>query len=134
MHVQTSTASSRSLAREKPWGAVLAMSLCAFVLVSAEFMPVSLLTPLASGLGVTEGQAGRAIAASGLFAVLTSLSISSLAGNFNRKSVLVALTALMVASAAMVAFAPNFGVLLAGRAFLGVAIGGCWSMSTAVLM
>lgn len=29
------------------WGSVLAMSLCAMALVGSEFMPVSLLTPIA---------------------------------------------------------------------------------------
>lgn len=36
------------------WSAVLAMSLCVFALVASEFMPVSLLTPMASDLMVTE--------------------------------------------------------------------------------
>jgi predicted MFS family arabinose efflux permease len=36
-------------------------------------MPVSLLTPLAADLGVTEGLAGQGIAISGALAVLTSL-------------------------------------------------------------
>ncbi|WLG93417.1 hypothetical protein [Pseudomonas cucumis] len=34
----------------KSWGAVFAMSLAAFVLVASEFMPVSLLTPIAADL------------------------------------------------------------------------------------
>ncbi|CAB3966876.1 transcriptional regulator [Burkholderia cenocepacia] len=37
------------------WGAVLAMSLGAFALVASEFMPVSLLTPIAGDLHVSEG-------------------------------------------------------------------------------
>ncbi len=47
------------------WGAVLAMSLCAFALVASEFLPVSLLTPIAADLSLTEGQAGQAISISG---------------------------------------------------------------------
>jgi hypothetical protein len=35
------------------------MTLCVFVLIASEFMPVSLLTPLAADLGVTEGLAGQ---------------------------------------------------------------------------
>lgn len=35
------------------------MTLCVFVLIASEFMPVSLLTPIARDLGVTEGGAGR---------------------------------------------------------------------------
>jgi len=61
------------------WGAVFAMSLAAFVLVASEFMPVSLLTPIAADLHLTEGQAGQGIAMSGLFALITSLLIASVA-------------------------------------------------------
>lgn len=50
----------------RSWGAVFAMSLAAFVLVASEFMPVSLLTPIASDLHITEGQAGQGISVSGL--------------------------------------------------------------------
>jgi predicted MFS family arabinose efflux permease len=110
------------------------MSLCAFALVSSEFMPVSLLTPIANELALSEGQAGQAISISGIFAVLTSLFISSLLGAVDRKKVLLVLTAMMVASGAIVAFAPDYTTLMIGRAILGIAIGGCWSMSTAVMM
>lgn len=75
------------------WGAVLAMSLGAFALVASEFMPVSLLTPIAADLHITEGQAGQAISVSGAFAVLTSLFISALAKGINRKTLLLALIA-----------------------------------------
>ena len=60
------------------WGAVLSMALCVAVLIASEFMPVSLLTPIAADLGISEGRAGQAISVSGLFAVVTSLSIAGL--------------------------------------------------------
>jgi hypothetical protein len=71
------------------------MTLCVFVLIASEFMPVSLLTPLARDLGVTEGLAGQGIAISGALAVLTSLFLSRLAGNINRKHLLLGMTLLM---------------------------------------
>lgn len=37
------------------------MTLCVFVLIASEFMPVSLLTPITRDLGVTEGLAGRGL-------------------------------------------------------------------------
>ncbi|MBS7671867.1 MFS transporter, partial [Vibrio cholerae] len=67
------------------WGAVLAMSLAAFALVASEFMPVSLLTPLAADLQITEGQAGQGISVSGVFALLTSLVIAAVAARMDRK-------------------------------------------------
>ncbi|HEY5721765.1 MAG TPA: MFS transporter [Allosphingosinicella sp.] len=116
------------------WPAVFALTLCVSTLIASEFMPVSLLTPIASGLQVSEGQAGQAIAASGIFAVITSLLIASASRNLDRRVLLLGLTALMIASGAVVALAPNYMVFLAGRALLGVVIGGFWSMSTATVM
>ncbi|MGC3692936.1 hypothetical protein ACPTG6_14930, partial [Enterococcus faecalis] len=74
------------------------MSLAAFALVASEFMPVSLLTPLASDLHISEGQAGQGISVSGLFALLTSLIIAAVAAKVERKRLLLALTALMIVS------------------------------------
>src|SRR3954463_650092 len=116
------------------WGAVLALTLCVSTLIASEFMPVSLLTPIASDLQMTEGQAGQAIAVSGLFAVLTSLAISSVTRGIDRRSLLLGLTSLMIVSGLMVALAPNALVFMVGRALIGVVIGGFWSMSAATVM
>lgn len=70
------------------WAAVFALATGAFALVASEFLPVSLLTPIADDLAVSGGLAGQGIAASGVFAVATSLTIGSLAGRFDRKWVL----------------------------------------------
>lgn len=113
------------------WSGVLAMTLCVFVLIASEFMPVSLLTPIAGDLGVTEGLAGQGIAISGALAVLTSLSISRLAGARDRKYLLLALTALMAVSGMMIALASSYPVYMLGRALIGIVIGGFWSMSAA---
>ncbi|EPM85102.1 major facilitator family transporter, partial [Pseudomonas syringae pv. actinidiae ICMP 18804] len=37
------------------WGAVFSMALCVVVLIASEFMPVSLLTPIAQDLGISQG-------------------------------------------------------------------------------
>ncbi len=113
------------------WGGIFAMTLCVFVLIASEFMPVSLLPPLARDLGVTEGLAGQGIAISGALAVLTSLFLSRLAGNMNRKHLLLGMTLLMALSGMIIAFAPNYLVYMTGRALIGIAIGGFWSMSAA---
>ena len=118
----------------KSWGAVFAMSLAAFVLVASEFMPVSLLTPIAADLHITEGQAGQGISVSGLFALFTSLLIASVATRIERKPLLLSLTLLMILSGTVVAFAPNYWVFMIGRALIGVAIGGFWSLSAATAM
>jgi len=120
--------------RPARWGAVYAMALCSFVLIASEFMPVSLLSPIAQTLNLSEGKAGQAIAISGLFAVITSLSLSAVLGRMDRRIVLLVLTSMLVLSGAIVAFAPTYLVFMAGRGLLGVAIGGFWSMSAAIAM
>ena len=134
MHPTVTTSASLHQQGAASWGAVLAMSLGAFALVASEFMPVSLLTPIAADLHITEGQAGQAIAISGAFALLTSLFISTVAGRLDRKVLLLSLTLLMMASGTVVALAPNYLVFMVGRALIGVAIGGFWSMSAATAM
>jgi predicted MFS family arabinose efflux permease len=129
--IETVTRQSRS---RGGWGAVLALTLCVSTLIASEFMPVSILTPIAADLHVSEGMAGQAISISGLFAVLTSLSLSWLTAGIDRRAVLLGLTALMLVSGLLVAFAPGFAVLMTGRALLGIAVGGFWSLSTATVM
>jgi len=116
------------------WPAVFALTLCVSTLIASEFMPISLLTPVASSLQVSQGQAGQGIAISGIFAVMTSLFIASASKGLDRRALLLGLTAMMIASGAVVAFAPNYLIFMAGRALLGVVIGGFWSMSTATVM
>ncbi|MGN7199880.1 MFS transporter [Arthrobacter sp. SAFR-044] len=135
------TTVTRTSAPQKPeaqhhahWGGVFAMSLCVFALIASEFMPVSLLTPMAAELRVSEGMVGQGIAISGLFAVITSLSVSTLAGSLNRKTLLLGLTTVMAVSGALVALAPGYLLFMVGRALIGVVIGGFWSMSAATAM
>lgn len=116
------------------WSGIFAMTLCVFVLIASEFMPVSLLTPIATELNVTEGLAGQGIAISGAFAVITSLMISRLAGEMNRKTLLLVLTAIMAVSGAIVALAQSYTIYMLGRALIGLVIGGFWSMSAAMAM
>jgi predicted MFS family arabinose efflux permease len=116
------------------WSAVGSLAMCVAMLISSEFMPVSLLTPIADDLGATQGMAGQAISVSGLFAVVTSLFISVIAGRLDRRYVLMGLTALMLGSLVLIALAPSFSVLMLARALLGIAIGGFWALSTATVM
>ena len=125
---------SEAVAQPAMWGGVFAMTLCVFALIASEFMPVSLLTPMARDLLVSEGLAGQGIAISGACAVLTSLSISAIAGSMNRKTLLLGLTALMAVSGTLVAMAPNYLLYMVGRALIGVVVGGFWSLSAATAM
>ena len=137
MHNQKTETRNQNEASEKQrahWGGVFAMTLCVFALIASEFMPVSLLTPMAHALNVTEGMAGQGIAISGAFAVVTSLFISRLAGTLDRKMLLLGLTCMMALSGAVIAMAPNYLAYMVGRALIGIVVGGFWSMSAATAM
>jgi predicted MFS family arabinose efflux permease len=134
MNPNISMAPGARLEQPAAWGAVFALSLAAFALVASEFMPVSLLTPVAAELHISEGQAGQAIAISGAFALATSLLIPVLAGRLDRKVLLLALTGLMISSGTVAAYAPDYTMFMVGRALIGIAIGGFWSLSAATAM
>ena len=61
MHESTVVGESGEGEGKPAWLAVVSMSLGVFGLVGAEFLPASLLTPMAAELGVTEGMAGQAV-------------------------------------------------------------------------
>ncbi|WP_136065887.1 MFS transporter [Modicisalibacter radicis] len=119
---------------EPAWAAVISVTLGVFGLVTAEFLPASLLTPMASDLGITEGMAGQAVTVTAAIALMTSLLITAVMRGIDRRLVLLAFSALLVVSNLMVALAPSLTVLLTGRVLLGVALGGFWTMSVATIM
>lgn len=125
---------TRSPRSHAVWGAVFSMALGSVVLIASEFMPVSLLSPIAIDLGLSQGQAGQAISFSGFFAVISSLLNAPLTRRFDRKKVLMCFTLLLTFSGLLVIVTSNQVIFMSGRALLGVAIGGFWSMSTATVM
>ncbi|MBW3759639.1 MFS transporter [Aeromonas jandaei] len=130
----TSLSSHTPAVVNEHWSAVAAMSLCVALLIAAEFMPVSLLTPIATDLGASNGMAGLAIAIAGLFAVPTSLLIAPLSHRLDRRHVLLGLAVVMLTSLIVIALSPNFTVLMVARALLGIVIGGFWALATATIM
>lgn len=122
------------VATRQAWSAVGSMSLCVALLIASEFMPVSLLTPIAADLHASAGMSGQAISISGLFAVIASLLIAPLSSRLNRRHVLLGLSAVMLLSLLLIASAHSFGMLMVARALLGITIGGFWALSTATVM
>ena len=134
MDIASNSLPKQSFTGQPAWSAVGAMAMCVALLIASEFMPVSLLTPIASDLGATQGMAGQAISISGLFAVVTSLLIPAVASHLDRRHVLMALTGVMLASLVLIACAPNFAVLMVARSLLGITVGGFWALATATVM
>jgi len=101
------------------WNAVWSMTIGVAGLIIAEFLPAGLLTPIAKDLGISEGMAGQAVTVTSVLAVLTSLLIAYITRRWNRRYVLLWLSFLLSLSSLVVAFAPNFSILLLGRVILG---------------
>lgn len=125
---------SNETINEPKWIAVYAISLAVAGLISSEFLPVSILTPIAKDLNVTEGIAGQAISITALIAMFSSLFTAMLTKTIDRRWVLLSFSVLQIISNLLVAFSPSFWVLMVGRVFLGVAVGGFWAMSTPTAM
>ncbi|WP_342596172.1 MFS transporter [Salinicola lusitanus] len=116
------------------WSAVFSLTLGVFSLVMAEFLPASLLTPMADSLAISEGQAGQAVTVTAVVALLSGLLVTSATQRLDRRHVLLGFSGLMIAANLLVAYSPDLIWLLAGRVLLGVALGGFWALSAATVM
>ena len=116
------------------WMGIVSLALGVFGLVTAEFLPASLLTAMAADLNISVGAAGQAVTATAAVAALAALTIPLLTRNFDRRFVLLFLTLLLVVSNALAATANSFFVLIFARVLLGIALGGFWSMAAALAM
>ncbi|MET8554390.1 MFS transporter [Streptomyces sp. NPDC004959] len=116
------------------WAAVLSLAVGVFGLLTAEYLPASLLTPIASDLGVSQALAGQAVTVTAVAAMLSGLLTASLTRKIDRRLVLLGFTVLLIVSNLLVATATNMTMLMLMRILLGIALGGFWSMAAAVAM
>lgn len=124
---------ARELARPN-WSAVFAVAFCVACLITVEFLPVSLLTPMALDLGISEGMAGQSVTTTAFVAMFSSLFITTVIGKTDRRYVVILFSLLLTFSCLLVSFADSFTLLLLGRACLGLALGGFWAMSASLTM
>ena len=116
------------------WMAVFSVAMGVFGLLTAEYLPASLLTLMANDLGVSEALAGQAVTVTAVVALFAGLLVPGLTRSIDRRWVLLGFSTLMVASNLLVAVSSSFAVLLLMRILLGIALGGFWSMAAAVAM
>lgn len=116
------------------WSAVFAVAFCVACLITVEFLPVSLLTPMAQDLGISEGLAGQSVTTTAFVAMFASLFITSMIRSTDRRYMVILFSVLLTVSCLLVSFANSFALLLVGRACLGLALGGFWAMSASLTM
>jgi len=108
---------------------VISLSVGVFALVTAEFLPASLLSRIAADLGVTEGVAGQSVSVTAIIAAVAGLTLPVLLPRVDRRHLMIMLSIVAVLSNVLVAVAPSYPVLLLARVLLGITIGGFWSLA-----
>lgn len=135
MDLKTNTENRAQTAPDQAaWPAILSLSLGVFGLVTAEFLPVSLLTPISADLGVSVGAAGQSMTMTAIVAAFAGPGIVIYSKRRDRRHVLLGLTLMLVISSLLSALAPNLAVLYMARILLGIGLGGFWALSLALAM
>ncbi len=116
----------------RQWLAVASVALGTFALVTSEFLPVGLLTKVATDLHASEGATGLMVTTPGIVAALAAPGVMLGAGRLDRRVILWVLSAILVLSNATVALAPNLPILLVGRVLLGIDVGAFWAISSVI--
>ncbi|MBD9655640.1 MFS transporter [Pseudomonas sp. PDM12] len=114
------------------WMAVFSLAMGVFGLLTAEYLPASLLTPMATDLSVSEALAGQAVTVTAVVALFAGLLVPGLTSGLDRRVVLLGFSVLMIASNLLVALSSSLEFMLVMRVLLGIALGGFWSMAAAV--
>ncbi|MDO6474503.1 MFS transporter [Alteromonas sp. 1_MG-2023] len=116
------------------WNAIFSIAIAVALLVTVEFLPAGLLTPISEELAISPGVAGQTLTITAIFAVISSLFASSVAGRVDRRYVVLCFTFLLILSTAMTALSSSFAMVIAARVLLGLALGGFWAMSAYITM
>ncbi|MGP3129256.1 MFS transporter [Serratia marcescens] len=113
----------------KSWLATFAIGLSTFTVVTAEMLPVGLLTPIVSTLNASIGRAGLLISLPALFAALFAPLVVLGARRTDRRSLLVGFLLLLIAANLLAAAATSMALLFTARILLGFCIGGIWAIA-----
>ncbi|GAA1590665.1 MFS transporter [Kribbella sancticallisti] len=111
------------------WAAAAVMAATVFSVVTAEMLPVGLLTPMSADLGVSEGTTGLSLTVTGLVAAVSAPVLPRVLGLLDRRIVLVGLMLLLAVANLVAAVAPGFSVLVVARVLTGVSMGGVWLLT-----
>src|SRR4051812_26435123 len=116
------------------WNAIVSLTLGVFGLVTAEFLPASLLTPISADLGISSGVAGQTVTVTAVVAAFAGPAVVIGTRSFNRRWTLFGLTALLIVACGLAALANGLTLLLVSRVLLGIGLGGFWAMAGALAM
>lgn len=109
------------------WPPVLVAALATFTVVTAEMMPVGILTPIAGALDIAPGIAGTSLSITGIVAAIVAAAAPVISGRLDKRTLLSSFLLLLALANVMSALATSFAVFAMGRVLIGVAMGIVWA-------
>jgi predicted MFS family arabinose efflux permease len=132
MTMASTTIAKASSGPQASWIAIGSLAVGAFALVTSEFLPVGLLPAIARDIGSTSGETGLMVTLPGITAAIAAPLTIHYGRQLERRLLLLVLLGLLAASNIIVALSTTFPLILVGRALLGIAIGGFWTIAGAL--
>lgn len=114
----------------RQWMALAGLTLSAFMLNTSEFMPIGLLTDIATSFGIGEAAAGVMITVYAWAVMLLSLPLMIAASRVEFKRLLLGVLVVFAAGQALSAAAPTFAILVGARIVVACAHVIFWSIAS----
>ena len=102
-------------------GGLVALTVATFLAVTTEMLPVGLLRPMGAAVGVSDSITGLLVTVYAFMVAALAVPLTLSTARFSRKGLLLATLVAYTLSNVLVAVAPDFAVLAAGRALGGIA-------------
>ncbi|MQY28801.1 MFS transporter [Nocardia aurantia] len=118
----------------RAWLGVAALTASLFVFLTTELMPVGILTPIGSSLGISVGTAGWMVTLYGVSAGLGVPFVVAWTRRLDRRVLLSALLAILTLGNLITSIAPTFPLVLATRLVMGFANGAFWAIGVSIAM
>ncbi len=112
-------------------GGIVVLGSANFIAITTEILPVGLLPQLAGGVGVSESTAGLLVTVYAFVVAAAAVPLTIATRRLPRKPLLMGALATYAVSNVLVATAPSFGMLAAGRVLGGLAHAIFFSISIA---
>ncbi|MFT0211578.1 MFS transporter [Pseudomonas sp. F1_0610] len=125
---------SHSPSHNGSWLALLSATFACFIIVTGEFLAISVLNNIAHDFQISVGSAGLTVTVTSIAGMMSSLFIPIYAKNLDRRIVLLLLVGLMIVANLITALATDFTLVLIGRFALGIALGGFWGVAAGLVL